>query len=49
MIGMDGKFVQAKAATQEREIYHTKEPKTLDIKKSMTYDFTVERGSPQSR
>jgi len=31
---------------REREVYYTKEPKTLEITKSMTYDFTVERGTP---
>ena len=46
MIGMDGKPVEMNTQTQEREIYYTKEPKTVEIKKSMTYDFTVERGSP---
>ena len=30
---------------REREIYYTKEPKTVEIKKSMKYDFQVERGS----
>ena len=49
MIGMDGKRVQANMPSQEREIFYTKEPKTLDIKKSMTYDFAVERGSPTRR
>jgi len=47
MIGMDGKPVQRRTQSQDREIYHTKEPQTLEIKKSMTYDFTVERGSPE--
>ena len=44
MMGMDGSPIQANTPTQEREIYYTKEPQTLEIKKSMTYDFTVERG-----
>jgi len=47
MIGMDGKRVQTNTQSQDREIYYTKEPQTIDIKKSMTYDFTVERGSPE--
>jgi len=46
MIGMDGKAVQVNTQSQERELFYTKEPKTMEIKKSMTYDFTVERGSP---
>ena len=33
------------AEQREREVYYTKEPKTIDVKKSMIYDFTVERGS----
>jgi len=49
MIGMDGKPVPTNTPTHEREIYYTKEPQTLEIKKSMTHDFTVERGSPHSR
>lgn len=49
MIGIDGKRVQtASSQSQERELYYTKEPETLEIKKSMTYDFTVERGIPDS-
>jgi hypothetical protein len=28
-----------------KELYYTKEPKTIEVKKSMIYDFTVERGS----
>ncbi|MDR0327690.1 MAG: hypothetical protein LBI05_05270 [Planctomycetaceae bacterium] len=31
-------------SVQERELYYTQEPKTVDIKKSMTHDFKVERG-----
>ena len=27
------------------ESYYTKEPQTIEVKKSMTYDFTVERGT----
>ena len=47
MIGMDGKPMgpPTSTSTQEREIYYTKEPKTIDVKKSMTYDFQVERGA----
>ena len=26
------------------EVYYTKEPKTIEVKKAMTYDFAVERG-----
>jgi hypothetical protein len=29
----------------EREIYYTKEPQTIEIKKTMAFDFQVERGS----
>jgi len=46
MRGMDGTRVQSGFQSQGKEIYYTKEPKTVEIKKSMTYDFTVERGSP---
>ena len=46
MIGLDGKPVQTRAQTHERELFYTKEPQTIEIKRSMTYDFTVERGSP---
>ena len=35
-------------APVKREVYYTKEPKTLDVKKSMSYDFQVERGSQPS-
>ena len=31
--------------TREREIYYTKEPQTIEIKKSMTYNLVVERGA----
>jgi len=34
---------------REREIYYTKEPKTLEVKRSMKYDFTVERGVRTTR
>ena len=30
---------------QEREVYYTKEPKAIEVKKSMTYDLVVERGA----
>ena len=49
MIGIDGKPVSTNAPSQERELFYTKEPKTFEIKKSMTYDFTVERGVRESR
>jgi len=47
MVGMDGVPVQISGASdsQEREVYYTKDPQTIEIKKSMTYDFQVERGS----
>ena len=45
-VGMDGMSLQTNVQ-QEREIYYTKEPKTFEVKKSMTYDFTVERGARQ--
>ena len=47
MTGMDGKRIGTTQQSHERELYYTKEPKTMEIKRSMTYDFTVERGSPQ--
>ena len=31
-------------ASQDAEVYYTKEPQTIEVKKSMTYDFVVERG-----
>jgi len=37
---------QVGSASQEREFYFTKEPKTIEIKRSMTYDFQVERELP---
>jgi hypothetical protein len=47
MTGMGGTVVESGFQSQGKEIYYTKDPKTIDIKKSMKYDFTVERGSPQ--
>jgi len=32
------------ASSEEVEVYYTKEPQAIEVKKSMTYDFTVERG-----
>ena len=46
MVGLDGKPVQSGTPTHERELFYTKEPQTIEIKKSMTYNFSVERGSP---
>ena len=38
------------AASSPQEVYYTKEPHTLEVKRSMTFDFTVERGErPVSR
>jgi hypothetical protein len=46
-IGVDGAPAQAaEPMPREQEYYSTKEPKTIDIKKSMTYDFQVERILP---
>jgi hypothetical protein len=47
IVGMDGNPVQISKAsdTQDREVYYTAEPETIEIKKSMTYNFKVERGS----
>jgi hypothetical protein len=42
-IGIDGALMEAPKI--DKELYYTKEPKTIEVKKSMTYDFTVERGS----
>ena len=44
VIGMDGQSMQMNPQTQERELYYTEEPQTVEITKSMTYDFQVERG-----
>jgi hypothetical protein len=46
ILGPDGKPVQLERGSQERELYYTKEPQTIEIKKSMTYDFQVERDYP---
>ena len=46
MIGMDGRPVRANIPSQDRELFYTEEPETLEIKRSMTYDFKVERGVP---
>ena len=46
MRGPDGMLVQSGAQSQGKEIYYTKEPKTVEIKRNMKYDFQVERGSP---
>ena len=43
-VGMDGMSLQT-STQQDREIYYTKEPETIDVKKSMTYDLKVERGA----
>ena len=42
-LGMDGTFTEAPKI--DRELYYTKEPQTIEVKKSMTYDFQVERGT----
>jgi hypothetical protein len=34
----------SQSASSDQEIYYTEEPQTIEINKSMTYDFTVERG-----
>jgi len=31
-------------ATPDREVYFTEEPQTVDVQKTMTYNFSVERG-----
>ena len=46
MTGLGGEAVQSGFQSQDNEVYYTKEPQTIDIKKSMKYDFKVERGSP---
>jgi len=33
---------------EPKELYYTKEPKIVEVTKSMTYDFTVERGERPS-
>jgi hypothetical protein len=35
----------SQTASPDKEIYYTKEPKTVEVKKTMTYNFTVERGA----
>jgi len=49
MIGPDGTPIQLSGAvdSSNQELYYTKEPQTIEIKKSMTYDFQVERGTRQ--
>jgi hypothetical protein len=42
MVDMFGN--RSPSSSQNQEVYYTKEPKTIEVKKSMTYDFTVERG-----
>ena len=37
---------QAERQEAPREYYYTKEPQTIEIKKSMTYNFQVEREHP---
>lgn len=32
------------APTEGREVYYTKEPGSIEVRKTMTYDFKVERG-----
>ena len=41
-VNMDG--TRSTPSAQKQEVYYTLEPKTIDVSKSMTYDFTVERG-----
>jgi len=41
---MDGSSAPA-TEVPPMESYYTKEPQSLEVKKSMTYDFTVERGT----
>lgn len=43
-VGMDGTSLQTNTQ-QEREVYYTKEPQTVEVKKSMTYNLVVERGA----
>ena len=42
--GLTDMFGNRTQTAQDAEVYYTKEPKTIEVKKSMTYDFTVERG-----
>ena len=32
------------SSSENTEVYYTKEPQAIEVKKSMTYDFVVERG-----
>ena len=47
MVGQDGTVIQISnpKVVERSEFYYTKEPQTIEIKKSRTYDFQVERGS----
>jgi len=47
MVSQDGTVIQISnpKVVERSEFYYTKEPKAIEIKKSMTYDFQVERGS----
>ena len=47
MMSADGTPVQVSSTpppSDDRELYYTKDPQTIEVKKSMTYDFQVERG-----
>ena len=43
-VDMSGNRLNSSTTTTEQELYYTKDPQTIDVRKSMTYDFTVERG-----
>lgn len=42
VVDMDGN--RSAVETEAVESYYTKAPQTIEVKKAMTYDFTVERG-----
>jgi hypothetical protein len=47
VMGIDGQPIpMGSPPDPDREIYYTAQPQTIEIKKSMKYDFQVERGSP---
>jgi hypothetical protein len=46
MLSMDGSVIEvSNPIVEERsEFFYTKDPKTIDVQKTMKYDFKVERG-----
>ena len=48
-VDMFGNRTDGGASAQDQELYYTAEPQTVDVQKSMTYDFKVERGKRPRR